>query len=83
MVARIRPLLKNELDKDKIVDAATNAAGDSKTLLRIPNPKNESELFSFQFSSVYDETATQQDLFENEGKRLHIQLTRDLDIDRP
>ncbi|KAK4497967.1 hypothetical protein PRZ48_010623 [Zasmidium cellare] len=61
VVARIRPLLKNELDKDKIVEAA-----DSKAVVRIPNPKNESELYSFQFSSVYDEAATQQEMFENE-----------------
>lgn len=61
VVARIRPLLKNELDKDKIVEAA-----DNKTVVRIPNPKNEAELYSFQFSSVYDEVATQQDMFESE-----------------
>lgn len=71
VVARIRPLLKNELDKDKIVHAIPNAGerADSKTVVRIPNPKNEAELYSFQFSSVYDEVATQQDLFESEGEK--------------
>jgi hypothetical protein len=68
VVARIRPLLKNEIDKDIIVTAAPN--DDSTTnaqIVRIPNPKNDAELYSFQFNSVYEQDATQQQLFDNEG----------------
>ncbi|MCJ1282844.1 hypothetical protein MMC26_002170 [Xylographa opegraphella] len=69
VVARIRPLLKAELEKDTIVTAVTtnNESPELPTIVRIPNPKNENEDFSFHFNSVYDQDATQQDLFENEG----------------
>lgn len=69
VVARIRPLLKQELEKDTIVEAAapsTTDADASPTIVRIPNPKNEAEAFSFQFNSVYDQQATQQLVFDNE-----------------
>ncbi|MCJ1471511.1 hypothetical protein MMC13_000151 [Lambiella insularis] len=71
VVARIRPLLKAELDKDTIVTAVRNdsEAPDLPTVVRIPNPKNEGEDFSFQFNSVYEQHATQQDVFDNEGRR--------------
>jgi hypothetical protein len=71
VVARIRPLLKNEIDKDIIVTAAPNS--DAKTtaqVVRIPNPKNDAELYSFQFNSVYEQETTQQQLFDNEGRIL-------------
>lgn len=69
VVARIRPLLKSELDKDAVVTATSNDsdASDLPTVVRIPNPKNEGEDFSFQFNSVYEQHTTQQDVFDNEG----------------
>ena len=67
VVARIRPLLKAEIEKDVIVEAVGDSA-ESKTVLKIPNPKNEYEAYSFQFNSVYDREATQAQLFDNEGK---------------
>lgn len=60
VVARIRPLLNSELEKDTIVTA-------HGSVVRIPNPKNEGEDFSFQFNSVYGSDVTQQLLFDNEG----------------
>lgn len=80
VVARIRPLLKNELEKDTIVEAAA-PSGDvsaNPTLVRMPNPKNEAEAFSFQFNSVYDQQATQQQIFDDESKPrfLHTRPTR-------
>ncbi|KAI9684987.1 MAG: hypothetical protein M1822_005379 [Bathelium mastoideum] len=62
VVARVRPLLKVEQEKDCIV--TTSPA--SPTIVRIPNPKNEAESFSFQFNSVYDRDSTQQTIFDNE-----------------
>lgn len=69
VVARIRPLLKQELDKDTIVTAESPDGENStnKTIVRIPNPKNDAESFSFQFNSVYEQEATQQQLFDAEG----------------
>lgn len=67
VVARIRPQQSHELGKDVIVSTASNAESEQPTLVKIPNPKNESEDFTFQFSSVYDHTANQQQIFDNEG----------------
>lgn len=73
VVARIRPLLKGEMEKDVIVHAehTGKTSSDSKSLVRIPNPKNEAEAFSFQFNSVYDQEATQAHIFDNEGKMMY------------
>lgn len=70
VVARVRPLLKSELDKDTIVEAASCDPTKQPTIIRIPNPKNGAESFSFNFNSVYDQQATQQDLFDNEGREI-------------
>jgi len=69
VVARIRPLLKKESEKDVIVSAASSRQEPphtNSTIVRIPNPKNEAELYSFQFNSVYEQGATQQEVFDNE-----------------
>ena len=63
VIARIRPLLKAEIEKDVIVDTA------GESTVKIPNPKKEAEAFSFHFNSVYDREATQAQIFDNEGKR--------------
>lgn len=67
VVARIRPLLERELDKDLIVRADSADDGKPLTIVKIPNPKNESEEFSFAFNSVYDQSITQEELFSSEG----------------
>ena len=66
VVARIRPAQKHELEKDTIVKAAS-IGDDAPTLVKVPNPKSEHELFTFQFSSVYDEAAEQQTIFDAES----------------
>ncbi|KAH7081589.1 P-loop containing nucleoside triphosphate hydrolase protein [Paraphoma chrysanthemicola] len=66
VVARIRPLLKNELDKDTIVTAEALEGETTASVVRLPSPKNDAESFSFQFSSVYEQDATQQQLFDAE-----------------
>lgn len=70
VVARVRPLLQSELDKDVIVTAVSAGSEPSSqpTVVRVPNPKNDSENFNFQFNSVYGPEATQQDIFDNEGR---------------
>lgn len=69
VVARVRPLLQSELNRDTIITTASTGGEDSNkaNIVRIPNPKNVGEDFSFQFNSVYDQEATQQDVFDNEG----------------
>jgi hypothetical protein len=69
VVARIRPLLKKESEKDIIVSAASSrpeSPNTNSTIIRIPNPKNEAEIYSFQFNNVYGQDTTQQELFDNE-----------------
>ena len=66
VVARIRPVHQTELEKDVIVKVG-GVDGEDPTLVKVPNPKNEHEDFTFQFSSVYSEAAEQQIIFDNEG----------------
>ena len=70
VVARIRPLLKAELERDIIVHTyGSGGESDSApTSLRIPNPKNENEHYNFSFSRVYRSETSQQELFDKEGK---------------
>ncbi|KAJ5088762.1 hypothetical protein N7456_012378 [Penicillium angulare] len=56
------------------VDAKSQESGDRKlaalrdrdNVVRIPNPKNEGEEYSFQFNAVYDAEVAQQELFDAE-----------------
>lgn len=61
VTARIRPLLKAEIEKDTILTV-------NDSVVTIPNPKNAGEEFTFQFNSVYGANATQQDLFDGESE---------------
>lgn len=83
VVARVRPLLKSERELDVILRTGSSnqacdktssqgkgalaALRDRDNLVRIPNPKNEGEEYSFQFNAVYDAEASQQELFDAEG----------------
>lgn len=68
VVARIRPLLGDEYEKDVIVNADSKAGAKKLNIVKIPNPKNEAEEFGFTFNSVYDQATTQEELFTAEGK---------------
>lgn len=47
--------------------AESTVEGKPFNVVRIPNPKNEAEEFSFTFNGVYDQGTTQEELFTNEG----------------
>ncbi len=66
VVARIRPLLPSEIEKDQILTRHDGADG-NPTIVKIPNPKNFAEEYSIQFNSVYEQDATQQVLYDTEG----------------
>ncbi|KAM0510957.1 hypothetical protein ACHAPE_010388 [Trichoderma viride] len=66
VVARLRPLLSKELDKDIIVRTDSIDPEKPPTVLKIPNPRNESEEFSFTFNGVYDQETSQETLFTSE-----------------
>ncbi|KAH8435359.1 kinesin family protein [Aspergillus melleus] len=53
-------------EKKSSENAKLAALRDRDTLVRIPNPKNENEEYSFQFNAVYDSDASQQELFDAE-----------------
>lgn len=72
VVARIRPLLQAERDVDSIVQAHSIDVSSKPCVVKLPNPKNESEAFSFLFNGVYDQDATQQELFDAEGKHTNV-----------
>lgn len=70
VVARLRPLLSGENEKDQIV-SCHNGADQKPSIVKIPNPKNVAEEYSFQFSSVYGQESSQQEIFETEGRENH------------
>ncbi len=76
VVARIRPTLGKELSKDTIVRAEASEEGKPNDIVRIPNPRNETEEFSFRFNGVYDSEATQETLFKNEGEQRFTHVIR-------
>jgi DNA uptake protein ComE-like DNA-binding protein len=80
VVARIRPLLGKELDKDTIVRAESSEEGKPTNVVRIPNPKNEVEEFSFTFNGVYDKETSQEELFTAEVAPTLKSLFQGLDV---
>ncbi|KAF7558784.1 hypothetical protein G7046_g5364 [Stylonectria norvegica] len=80
VVARIRPLLEKELDKDTIVRAESVDASKPNTIVKIPNPRNEAEEFSFAFNGVYDQSVTQEGLFTTEVAPHLKSLFQGLDV---
>lgn len=66
VVARIRPLLKAEIEKDQILTIHDGAEGKA-AVVKLPNPKNLAEEYSFQFNSVYGQESSQQEIFDAEG----------------
>ncbi|CAK7227144.1 hypothetical protein SCUCBS95973_006443 [Sporothrix curviconia] len=85
VVARVRPLLAKELDKDVIVRVDTTNTTDADdgrppNVVKIPSPKNEAEEFSFQFNGVYDQATTQEELFNAEVAPHIKALFQGLDI---
>lgn len=69
VVARIRPQKDTELEEDIIVTTGSDEnASTQANLVRLPNPRNQSETFSFQLNSVYDSEASQQDIFDHESQ---------------
>ncbi|KAI6244932.1 hypothetical protein HI914_06865 [Erysiphe necator] len=80
VVARIRPLLGKETDEEVIVRAESNQESKFQNVVRIPNPKKETEEFSFTFNAVYDANASQEALFTNEVAPNLKSLFRGLDL---
>lgn len=49
-------------------DRKLAALRDRDNVVRIPNPKNEGEEYTFQFNAVYDAEVAQQEMFDAEGE---------------
>lgn len=59
-------------------DRKLAALRDRDNVVRIPNPKNGGEEYTFQFSAVYDAEVAQQELFDAEGEcQLPWELEKD------
>ncbi|KAK5995714.1 Kinesin-like protein KIF22 [Cladobotryum mycophilum] len=80
VVARIRPLLAKELDKDIIVRAESVEPGKPTTIVKIPSPRSEGEEFSFTFNGVYDQSTSQESLFTSEVAPHLKSLFQGLDV---
>ncbi|KAJ4862152.1 kinesin motor domain-containing protein [Trichoderma breve] len=80
VVARLRPLLSQELEKDIIVRTDSVEPEKPATIVKIPNPRNESEEFSFTFNGVYGSETTQETLFTSEVAPHIKSLFQGLDV---
>lgn len=74
IIARVRPLIKGETEKDIVV----LTSGDT---ISMPNPKNENESFSFPFHSVRGQDSDQAQLFSEVSPTLkHLFKGNDVTI---
>jgi len=78
VVARIRPLLKAEAEKDQILSIHEGSNGKAQ-IVKIPNPKIQSEEYSFNFAAAYTASCNQQELFDAEGKQQDMAVNKDAD----
>ncbi|PWW74927.1 kinesin-domain-containing protein [Tuber magnatum] len=74
IIARLRPLLKGESEKDVVVSAEEDA-------ISMPNPKNENENFTFPFNAVHGRDSDQAQLFSEVSPTLkHLFKGNDVTI---
>jgi len=76
VVARIRPLLKAEADKDQILSIHEDNNGKPQ-IIKIPHPKSQHEEYSFNFSAAYNASCPQQELFDAEGKQQDVAVNNE------
>ncbi|KAK0489541.1 kinesin-like protein [Armillaria luteobubalina] len=77
IAARLRPRLNGEVDDDAIkvfhslddTGASSNSAT-TQSFVTVPNPSNAAQIFKFPFSSCYDQTSTQEEIFRNDVEPL-------------
>lgn len=60
------------MEKDRIVYGEKSEDNETLNVIRIPNPRNEAEVFSFRFNAVYDMEASQEELFTQEGNSCFV-----------
>ncbi|KAF8137524.1 P-loop containing nucleoside triphosphate hydrolase protein [Boletus edulis] len=67
IAARLRPRLDNELDDEGI--QITHTPG-GPSCISVPNPRDLSQVFNFPFTSCYDQSSTQEEIFEQDVRPL-------------
>ncbi|KAI9569943.1 P-loop containing nucleoside triphosphate hydrolase protein [Boletus coccyginus] len=67
IAARLRPRLQNELD-DEGIQIIHTPGGPS--YINVPNPRDLSQVFNFPFTSCYDQSSTQEEIFEQDVRPL-------------
>ncbi|KAF9260345.1 kinesin-domain-containing protein [Marasmius fiardii PR-910] len=75
IVARLRPRIDGEVDDGAIqvchpspdnTAASSSFSSTGTSYISVPNPRDPTELFKYPFSSCYDQTSTQEQLYEND-----------------
>lgn len=62
IAARLRPRIKGELDDEGV--RVVHAEDDGPSSICVTNPRDISQVFKFPFTSCYDQTSTQEDIFQ-------------------
>ncbi|KAK1230587.1 hypothetical protein PQX77_006324 [Marasmius sp. AFHP31] len=69
IIARLRPRIEGEVDDGaiQVCHPTDNSNTTTNTsYISVPNPRDPTELFKYPFSSCYDQTSTQEEVFERD-----------------
>ncbi|KAH7919038.1 kinesin-domain-containing protein [Leucogyrophana mollusca] len=68
IAARLRPRIHDEIDDDGVSITHSNDGRPSQ--ISVANPRDPTQIFNFPFTSCYDQSSTQEELFENDVQPL-------------
>ncbi|KAK2464524.1 hypothetical protein APHAL10511_003503 [Amanita phalloides] len=68
IAARLRPRIEGEIDDEAIQIQRSEDGG--MCYMIVPNPRDPTQVFKFPFTSCYDQTSTQDEIFENDVRPL-------------
>ncbi|KAJ3558283.1 hypothetical protein NM688_g1017 [Phlebia brevispora] len=67
IAARLRPTIAGELNDDGV---KIEHKEDGVSFISVPNPRDITQIFKFPFTSCYDQSASQEDIFEKDVRPL-------------
>ncbi|KAG2143088.1 P-loop containing nucleoside triphosphate hydrolase protein [Suillus clintonianus] len=69
IAARLRPRIEHEID-DQGIQITHDEDGEGPSWIRVPNPRDATQVFRFPFTSCYDQDSTQEEIFEQDVRPL-------------
>ncbi|KAF8887574.1 kinesin-like protein [Infundibulicybe gibba] len=72
IAARLRPRINGEIDDESVkvyhgeMDDMGGASSRSGSFISVTNPRDPTQVFKFPFTSCYDQSSTQEEIFQND-----------------